>query len=256
MIFSCLVYPKVNVFLKVVGKEGGYHSLHSRLCLVQNLSETLRVKSAPSFNLRGNFNCPLEQNTLYKAWWLLKESLSPALRPRLEQISVEADKKIPLGGGLGGSSADAGVFLREVNQYLELGLSLEQLYRIGAQVGADVNFFISGFNSANVSHFGEVVQEFKEEPLKVQLSTPPLECTTAKVYGAFKGFKEFRHAWLETPSPTLLQTHTAKELNDLLAPALECYPALKEWVKSLDPSYAWFFSGSGASFFGLKRAHQ
>nr|WP_260320689.1 4-(cytidine 5'-diphospho)-2-C-methyl-D-erythritol kinase [Helicobacter sp. NHP19-003] len=236
----------------MVGRAQGYHLLNSRLCLVQNLHDVLGVKSAPKFSLKGAFNCPLEQNTIYKAWWLLKESLKPASRLHLEQISVEVEKHIPLGGGLGGSSADAGVFLREINGHLELGLSLEQLYQIGAQVGADVNFFISGFASANVSHFGEVVESFGEPPLEVQLSIPPLECTTARVYGAFSAFKEFNPLWLETPSLALLKTHTAQELNDLLTPAFECYPALKEWTKSLDPSYAWFLSGSGASFFGIK----
>nr|WP_104690702.1 4-(cytidine 5'-diphospho)-2-C-methyl-D-erythritol kinase [Helicobacter heilmannii] len=252
MTFSCPVYPKVNVFLKVLGKKGGYHLLRSRLCLVLSLSDMLSVKSAPKFSLKGNFGCAPENNTIYKAWQFLKEGISPTLRPRLEQISIEVDKQIPLGGGLGGSSADAGVFLREVNQHLELGLGLEQLYQIGARVGMDVNFFISGFMSANVHHFGEIVQEFKEEPLSVQFCTPPLECATTKVYGALRAFCDFNPAWLTTPSLKLLQTHSANELNDLLAPALECYPTLTEWAQRLDKNYAWFFSGSGASFFRLK----
>ncbi|BCZ18880.1 4-diphosphocytidyl-2-C-methyl-D-erythritol kinase IspE [Helicobacter sp. NHP19-012] len=252
MIFSCPVYPKVNVFLKVVGKEGQYHLLHSRLCVVQNLHDVLCVKSASKFSLKGDFGCALEQNTLYKAWQLLKERVNPTLRPRLEQIHIEVEKHIPLGGGLGGSSANAGVFLREVNQHLELGLSLEQLYTIGTKVGADVNFFISGFASANVSHFGEVVRGFSEPPLEVQLGTPPFECSTARVYQAFSTFTDFNPTWLKTPSKQLLQTHSASDLNDLLTPALECYPALKEWAQGLDKNYTWFFSGSGASFFGMR----
>ncbi|GLH58179.1 4-(cytidine 5'-diphospho)-2-C-methyl-D-erythritol kinase [Helicobacter ailurogastricus] len=251
-LFSCLVYPKINVFLKIVGKSGGYHLLNSRLCLVRGLHDVLCVKSAPKFSLKGDFDCPLAQNTLYKAWWLLKERLKPALRSRVEGLQIEVQKQIPAGGGLGGGSADAGVFLREVNRHLDLGLDLEQLYQIGAQVGADVNFFISGFSSANVSHFGQIVQDFKEEPLEVKLSTPPLKCVTAKVYQAFKTPTAFNPAWASKTSPELLKAYTAQELNDLYTPALSLYPALKEHAKSLDQNYLWFFSGSGSSFFGLK----
>jgi len=50
-----------------------------------------------------------------------------------------------------------------VNRVCNLKLSLDQLAKIGAEVGADVPFFVYGFDSANVSGFGEIVEPFDEE---------------------------------------------------------------------------------------------
>lgn len=67
------VYPKVNVFLKILHKEGAYHKIISRMCLVKNkLKDIISVKNALSFSLKGDFDCPLEENSLFKALQILK----------------------------------------------------------------------------------------------------------------------------------------------------------------------------------------
>ncbi|WP_104579068.1 4-(cytidine 5'-diphospho)-2-C-methyl-D-erythritol kinase [Helicobacter felis] len=255
--FEFEVFPKINIFLKLIGREGGYHTLISRLALVKDsFKDWIAVKPSSCFSLKGDFNCSLSQNTIYKMLQILKNYLKPSLASCLEQLSIEVQKNIPVGAGLGGGSADAGVLLRELNAHLELGLSLEQCYDIGAQVGSDVNFFISGFSSANVYHFGEVVESFEENPISIEICTPlNTACETPKVYQAFDSLPpptKTGESWSAMRSADLLKNFTQSALNDLYRPATILYPILREFEAGLDPQFKWFFSGSGSSFFRLK----
>lgn len=56
-----------------------------------------------------------------------------------------------------------------LNQIFDWRLSLEELYRMGSLVGADTNFFISQHKSANATSYGEVIENFEEEPLENRL---------------------------------------------------------------------------------------
>ncbi|WP_121022065.1 4-(cytidine 5'-diphospho)-2-C-methyl-D-erythritol kinase [Helicobacter vulpis] len=257
--FGFVVCPKVNIFLKITGFEGGYHLLNSRLVLVQNsFKDCIEVRCADRFALKGDFDCALQDNTLYKALQALKSHLEhkktpPALLQLLDRLKIEVEKHIPTQAGFGGGSADAGGLLRELNTHLNLGLSLQELYGIGARVGSDVNFFISGLECAHVSHFGEVVEPFADTPLELELLNPNIACKTPEVYRAFAQTQPtpLDFATLQrTPSIVLLQTHSRAVLNDLLKPALKIAPDLKEVEARLGTR--WFFSGSGGGFFALK----
>ncbi|WP_120945961.1 4-(cytidine 5'-diphospho)-2-C-methyl-D-erythritol kinase [Helicobacter labacensis] len=252
--FGFAVCPKVNIFLKISGCEQGYHLLDSRLVLVANsFKDYIQVKRASKFSLKGAFDCPLEQNTIFKAWQALKAYWQDKKQGdlALEGLQIEVEKHIPSQAGFGGGSADAGGFLNAINTHLNLGLGLEELYQIGARVGSDVNFFISGFKSAHVSHFGEVVQGFEEPLLDLELYAPKIACSTKAIYRAFERSTPLDIPTLKrTPSLALLQTHPRDALNDLLAPALQITPELRELEARLGPQ--WFFSGSGSGFFAPK----
>jgi 4-diphosphocytidyl-2-C-methyl-D-erythritol kinase len=139
------------------------------------------------------------------------------------------------------------------NEVLHLGLSLNELARIGLRVGADVPFFIYGYDSANVSGIGEIVEEFEEELLDLETFTPKIEISTPRVYKAYREnfyapigadkIREFTNA----KSAEILKNLSASEANDLFAPALQEYKELKEHYQ-----YEWHFSGSGSSFFKVK----
>ncbi|MFC3846973.1 4-(cytidine 5'-diphospho)-2-C-methyl-D-erythritol kinase [Helicobacter baculiformis] len=258
--FSFEVCPKVNIFLKIVGYEQGYHLLVSRLILVKNsFKDYIHVKRARVLSIKGNFDCAMLNNTIFKALQALKFHLEckggvqAALLQLLGGLEIEVEKNIPAQAGFGGGSADAGVFLRELNTHLNLGLSLEELYKIGSRVGSDVNFFISGLASAHVSHFGEVVKPFEDTPLELELLAPQIACETQAVYRAFSQTQPISFdldTLKHTHSKTLLQTHSRFALNDLLQPALKIIHPLRELEERLAPH--WFFSGSGSGFFAPK----
>ncbi|MDD2652439.1 MAG: 4-(cytidine 5'-diphospho)-2-C-methyl-D-erythritol kinase [Sulfurimonas sp.] len=250
-------YAKVNIFLKITGIRGGYHEIISRFMRVDSLYDELSFmpkQSGEDFEIIGSFSCETKQNTIYKAYVALLDSLKPEQAHSLEQLmqkyGVAVVKNIPAFAGLGGGSSDAATFLKMCNEVLHLGLSQNTLASIGVKVGADVAFFVYGYKSANVSGIGEVVEEFKEEPLDIEVFTPSIEISTPKVYGVYResfynpidGFKVKRLK--KTTSLEILKNMSAHEANDLFKPALEVYKELKNHYKQ-----GYYFSGSGSSFF-------
>lgn len=252
---SYKAYAKVNIFLKITGKRGEYHEILSRFVLVNDLYDTLTFvpKENEDFVILGDFNCETGQNTIYKAFKaLLEATKAESLKRLMRSYAVEVEKKIPSFAGLGGGSSDAATYLLMCNEVLHLGLSRDELASIGAKVGADVPFFVYGYQSANVSGIGEIVEAFDEPPLNIQTVTPKIEISTPKVYRAFREqfYKELsideQIRLAHISSIDALKEMTATEANDLFAPALMLYPELEYHRKE-----GWYFSGSGSSFFTL-----
>jgi len=223
---------------------------------VDDLYDTMwfEPSAAGTFEIVGDFECELEQNTIYKAYKALVHHF-----PRKEIVEfvktnkVVVYKNIPAFAGLGGGSSNAATFLLMLNKELKLGLSTEELSRVGMDVGADVPFFLSGHTSANVSGFGEVIEPFEEESLKLKLVTPEdIQCSTVGVYKSFrKNFAdtmeknaEVAQALVSQKSREILENNTPEFLNDLLPAALKLYPDLYLYKKE-----GYFFSGSGSTFF-------
>jgi len=249
-------YAKVNIFLKITGTRDNYHEIISRFMLVNSLYDELSFsqKDVKEFQILGNFSCSTEQNTIYKAYKALYEhTKSTSLKNFMNKYAVKVEKNIPAYAGLGGGSSDAATFLKMCNSSLNLELSLDELASIGLKVGADVPFFIYGYQSANVSGIGEIVEQFEENSLEFEIYTPKIEISTPKVYKSYR--ENFYNAIssLEVDSLKvknsleILQSINADEANDLLKPALLEYKELKNYYKQ-----SYFFSGSGSSFFKLK----
>ncbi len=247
-------HAKVNIFLKILGTQGAYHTLLSRFMRVDNLYDTLRFEKKEhyhdSFELEGDFGCSIEKNTIYKAYQaLIKEY---PIVPFFQEHKVVVEKNIPEFAGLGGGSSNAAAFLRLVNRTLHLHIATPHLAKIGASIGADVPFFVYDYASANVSGVGENVQAFEEEQIEIETFTPDIRCDTGQVY------QQFRRAYLQDidiksakaleniSSNTLLNSYDAGFLNDLFAPALDLYPDLKAYHDKN------FFSGSGSTFFRIQ----
>ncbi|MDD3324814.1 MAG: 4-(cytidine 5'-diphospho)-2-C-methyl-D-erythritol kinase [Sulfurospirillaceae bacterium] len=250
-------YAKVNIFLKIVGKRGEYHELVSRFMRVENLFDTLIFapkKTQEVFELRGDFDCPLEKNTIFRAYQALRENgFAKKVDDFFSHYALHVEKKIPTFAGLGGGSSDAATFLNMTNKNAQLGLSVEQLANIGSKVGADVPFFVYDFSSANVSGIGEKVVLFDEEPLDLEVVTPSVFCDTKDVYRAFREHfyntdEALAKSMEEMSSKDLLQTFTCRELNDLFEPCEMLHEDIKTYSKE-----GWFFSGSGSSFFRIRK---
>ena len=250
-------YAKVNIFLKITGSRGNYHTLRSRFLRIDDLYDTLTFSKIGSCERNHNdfileCNAKLSgENTVSLAYKLLSQKYD-IVKKFFKSHKVTLDKKIPAGAGLGGGSSDAAAFLNLCNEVCELNLSLDELAKIGQKVGADVAFFIYNYQSANVQGIGEIVTSFEEKPPKLELITSNIHCDTVTVYKTFR--KEFFHLahidsgakWFDIDSTTLLKEQNIESLNDLFHAALRAYPELKNFVK---PDY--FFSGSGGTFFKI-----
>ena len=245
-------YAKVNIFLKIVGLRENYHLIASRFVRVKNLFDTISFikKDVDNFSIEGNFSCILEKNTVYKAYKELEKF--DEVKEFFKKNIVKIDKNIPEFAGLGGGSSNCATFLNMVNQACNLNLSKEELAKIGSNIGADVPFFVYEFDSANVSGIGEIVEEFKEESLNIEVITPKIACDTGKIYKNFreKFYKELNKDEVKelfvTNSKDILKKFSINEANDLYFSALDLNGDLKKFEKD-----NWFFSGSGSSFFKI-----
>lgn len=258
-------YAKVNVFLKITGKRGAYHEIISRFMIVKTLYDELcfikKTKPNDNFEIRGSFSCTTGQNTIYKAFIALLDYLSDEkaakLKTFMNDYAIEVKKNIPSFAGLGGGSSDAATFLKMCNEELNLALDVKELAEVGSRVGADVPFFVYGYDSANVSGIGEIVEEFREDLLNFDIFTPDIEISTPKVYKVYrekfynpideKTVQRLKYAL----SKDILNTMSAKGANDLFAPALSEYDRLGDYYKE-----GYFFSGSGSSFFKLSASKE
>jgi len=254
-------FAKVNIFLKITGTRGNYHEIISRFMKVKDLYDELEfVKKeetdakANEFKIIGEFSCEVTQNTIYKAYFALREfTESKKLEELMQTHAIKVTKNIPAFAGLGGGSSDAATYLKMCNSVLDLGLSLNELATVGLKVGADVPFFVYGYDSANVSGIGEVVEEFKESLLNIETYTPKIEISTPCVYTIYRedffapidGFE--REKLKKMSSLDALGSMSADEANDLFKPALQEYKELKSHFRA-----GYYFSGSGSSFFKVK----
>ena len=256
MSISIKAHAKVNIFLKITGYENGYHTLLSRFMRVDELYDTISLVpgSFEDFTLEGCDDVPLESNTVYKAYQALLEPF-PKLEAFFKTHKVVIEKRIPSQAGLGGGSSDAGTFMRLINTLAENPISPDALAKLGSTIGADVPFFIYNYPSANVRGFGEIVEPFREKPLKLELFTPEnIGCDTAEVYKTYNKYllRTLDPAsfvgWEHMDSATLLKLiNDPIVLNDLYPAALAAYPELEK----LDMK-GWFFSGSGSTFFRMR----
>ncbi len=175
---------KLNLFLHVLGRhDNGYHQLQT---LFQLLDEGDTLQFEPLSNgelqleVRSNTigqRLPLENNLILQAARLLRTHAGvPALGAR-----ISVDKRIPMGGGLGGGSSDAATTLIALNRYWQLNLSRTDLKALGLQLGADVPLFIDG-RSAWGEGVGEQLQAVTLPPRWYLVVTPDCTVSTAEIF--------------------------------------------------------------------------
>ncbi len=124
--------------------------------------------------------------------WSITKDLAVRAHQVLERhvgrgLSVQAklEKRIPVGGGLGGGSADAAAMLHGLNRLFELGLSVDELASIAEPLGSDVPFLVHG-GSAIVAGLGERIERLPAiGSLDAVLVLPDISCPTGPVYRCF-----------------------------------------------------------------------
>jgi 4-diphosphocytidyl-2-C-methyl-D-erythritol kinase len=250
-------FAKVNIFLKITGKDGNYHNIFSRFYRVENLFDTLsfekKEKVDDKFCLDGTFSCTTEENLIYKSYLNLYEyTKNQKIKDFFQNYKIVVNKNIPEFAGLGGGSSNCAAFLNLLNKELNLSLSTEELINITNPLGSDIAFFIHDIISANVSGRGTIVEPFEDNVLNIKTTTPNIKCSTPKVYQEFRKnfYKEYDNIeYLKNiKSDEYLKNNNIFQANDLYQPALSLYPELLNYQQTNN-----FFSGSGSSFFEIEK---
>lgn len=179
---------KLNLFLDVgERREDGYHEIRSVIQSLE-LSDELYFRRTEGergrVNIRSSDSCLTtgEDNIVWRA---AEEFASRTGVMRSGGIEVLINKRIPIGAGLAGGSADAAATLVAMNHIWELELGHDELMDIAGYVGSDVPFCLAG-GTALVSGRGERVSRLESlPPYQVVLASPDEESSTAEVYRRF-----------------------------------------------------------------------
>lgn len=257
MILTATAHAKINWSLNILGVlSNGYHDLDMLMQPI-SLSDTLTFAPADALTLTVN-GAPGDANDLVlRAARALREiAQAPESAPRGARISL--NKRIPARAGLGGGSADCAETLKTLNQMWNLRLPMSELLRIGAKIGADVPFCLTG-GLARVSGIGEKIEPLPGAPrCALVLITPGGGLSTPDV------FREWDFLPAQSPghSPARLaraiangdwKAAQALSFNALEAPAICLLPEIGEWIQKFRDCGAQYvrMTGSGSTVFGV-----
>ena len=236
------VYPapaKLNLFLHVVGRrDDGYHLLQTAFRLVDH-GDSLRFSPRADGEIRLATplpGVPPDSDLTVRAARLLQAETGCRLG-----VEIAVDKRLPMGGGLGGGSSDAATVLLALNHLWQLGLPRARLQQIGLTLGADVPVFVGGRN-AFAEGVGESLQPLDLPPAWYVVLEPPVAVPTAAIFGAPE---------LKRDTVPMAAADWAPGVggNDLQAVAVACFPPVAEYLRWLAARAPARMSGSGACVF-------
>lgn len=170
---------KINLHLQITSKrKDGYHNLISLFQMVSLYDEiSIKIIKNDEILLNGNFDCPMEDNLIYKAivWLRKRHNIKSGFR-------INCIKNIPQGAGLGGGSSNAAAILTGVNSLLNLGNSKEDL-KVGAlELGSDIPFFLEGPTSIAEGR-GEILTNLPtREDLYLLISDTGFHSSTREIF--------------------------------------------------------------------------
>lgn len=144
MLVKAIAPAKINLGLSIKGKrEDNYHNIDTIMQSV-SLCDTVAVKDSSgggiSVACKKAIGCPAEENIAYK----VAEQFFDYTGIVNPGILIEIEKHIPIRAGLAGGSSDGAAVLRCLDKMFNTGLSETAMHNIGAKVGADIPFCISG----------------------------------------------------------------------------------------------------------------
>ncbi|HEC73034.1 MAG TPA: 4-(cytidine 5'-diphospho)-2-C-methyl-D-erythritol kinase [Methylophaga aminisulfidivorans] len=172
---------KLNLFLHITGRrQDGYH-------LLQTAFQFLDYGDSLSFDVNDSgqiiLATPLDgvdddDNLIVKAAKLIKPYASTA-----SGVSISIEKKLPMGGGLGGGSSNAATTLTALNTLWKCGLSTAELAQLGLSLGADVPIFITG-HAAWAEGVGEQLTPISPVEPWFAVIVPDCHVSTAEIFSS------------------------------------------------------------------------
>ena len=187
-----------------------------------------------------------DSNIISKALALLRENYT------VPPIYIALMKRIPVGAGLGGGSADAAFFIKEINSFFSLGMTTDQMKELASRLGSDCAFFIDNTPKYATGR-GEIMQSVPSvlDGYTIKVIKPLFNISTKEAYSKVKP---------QTPKTSLLEDYKrpVKEWKDYIKNDFEQFlfpehPELQRYKDALYESGALYaaMTGSGSALFGI-----
>src|SRR2546423_4180539 len=238
-------YAKLNLTLDVVGRRpNGYHDIDSVMQTI-SLHDLVLVERTDCRVFEVVGPAIGGENLILKAARELEGRVSRQL-----PFTIRLFKRIPMGAGLGGGSADAAAFLKAANLLYGLKLSLDELIEVATAVGQDVPFLLEG-GTARATGLGSTLSPLPPVPSgwRFLVVSPPIEISTRAVYEAVDGNGQSGRrtpvlvASLGAPTGDLFG-------NDLEPASRRLFPVLDDAINRLREAVPGLtMSGTGAALF-------
>ena len=176
-------FAKVNLHLRVLGKRAdGYHDIFTIFQTI-SLCDTLAFEGADGVTMEcDDQSVPADSsNLIIRAATRLRDEFDVA-----RGVHFRLEKRIPMGGGLGGGSSNAATALVGLSRMWGLPTGIDGLKRIGAELGSDVPFFLEGGTAVGFGRGTEVkpLRDFPSETMLIV--TPNILVSTARAYAALE----------------------------------------------------------------------
>lgn len=250
---GCPAPAKLNLFLHVTGRRpDGYHLLQSVFQLIDH-GDTLH------FDLRGDHEIvrttempgvPAEQDLIVRALRALQDEYGRRHGRLPPGIDVAIEKRLPMGGGLGGGSSDAATALMAANHLWQAGLSTPELIALGLPLGADIPFFLFG-ETAFAEGVGETLQAVEGPDCWYVVVEPGVAVPTPAIFTA--------PDLTRNTKPIIISDFSRRHedqsgligfgKNDLQDVAAKLFPPVAEAIEWLSGYGAARMTGSGACVF-------
>ena len=173
-------YAKLNLWLDITGKRSdGYHTLNTVMRRI-DLYDDVSVETCTGGEITVRCDKPEipadSRNIAFRA----AKAFLTKMRKNVG-VNIRIKKRIPVGAGLGGSSADGAAVLIALNELSGRPLDTGGLCALGAELGADVPFCITG-GTAKCTGIGELMQPIDCADFAALIIMPEFSCSTAEAY--------------------------------------------------------------------------
>lgn len=209
---------KLNLFLHICGRRpDGYHLLQTVFQLL-DYGDTLRFTPRSDGVIRRVNELPgipEDDDLCVRAARLLQRTAACPLG-----VDIHIEKRLPIGGGLGGGSSDAATTLVALNRLWRLGYDVDTLSRLGLQLGADVPVFVRGLSSWGES-IGEVLSPVELGSPWYVVVSPEVQVSTRRVFTAAELTRD-------TPPITMSAFHAGRVRNDCEPVVRQLYPEVAQ----------------------------
>jgi 4-diphosphocytidyl-2-C-methyl-D-erythritol kinase len=245
-------YAKINLGLRVTGRRAdGYHDIETVFHRIDLFDEITLSRAS---EIRVESTDPAApgdaSNMCHKAALLLQQHLGET-----SGVRCRVSKRIPVGAGLGGGSADAAVVLRSLPALWGRAIDSAHVHELALQLGSDVPYFL-GAGSAYARGRGELLEYFTLQlPFAICVCYPNIRLSTSWAYsvvapqgGRTPDLRAIVQAGITDPS--LLRESL---VNDFEEAVIAHHPEIGELKASLLRAGSLFasMSGSGSSVYGL-----